>query len=126
MSVASRVAYERAENVGDIVGYDIRTEAQRLSTTRLLFCTTGILLRRFLSDRTLAGVSNVVVDEVHERTVETDFLLSILRELLAHRRELRVVLMSGPRIFWDCKPCSLGGPKLLLQLVGAGYLLKCC
>ncbi|KAI9912518.1 hypothetical protein PsorP6_006518 [Peronosclerospora sorghi] len=95
MGVASRVAYERAEDVGDVVGYHIRTDAQRSCTTRLLFCTTGILLRRFLSDRTLAGVSHVVVDEVHERTVETDFLLSILREVLVHRRDLRVVLMSA-------------------------------
>ncbi|KAI9913505.1 hypothetical protein PsorP6_005702 [Peronosclerospora sorghi] len=126
MGVASRVAYERAEDVADVVGYHIRTDAERSSTTRLLFCTKGILLRRFLSDRTLAGVSHVVVDEGHERTVETDFLLSILRDLLAHLRELRVVLMSGSRIIWYCKPRSLDGPKLLLQLVGAGYSLKCC
>ena len=63
--------------------------------TRLLFCTTGILLRRLLTDRTLAGVSHILVDEVHERNVETDFLLAILRQVLATRVDLKLILMSA-------------------------------
>lgn len=63
--------------------------------TRLLFCTTGILLRRLENDPELRSVSHIIVDEVHERSEESDFLLYILRELLPKRPDLRVVLMSA-------------------------------
>jgi ATP-dependent RNA helicase DHX57 len=59
-----------------------------------MFCTTGILLRRLMSDHTLDGVTHVIVDEVHERTVENDFLLILLRKLVK-QRDIRVVLMSA-------------------------------
>lgn len=49
------------------VGYKVRLEGMKGRDTRLLFCTTGILLRRLLVDRSLKGVSHVVVDEIHER-----------------------------------------------------------
>jgi len=89
--------------------------------THLLFCTTGILLRRLLADRKLKGVTHVIVDEIHERGMNegrilsfiesfsfrtflnihilaffvTDFLLIILKELLPHRPELKLILMSA-------------------------------
>jgi hypothetical protein len=75
MAVAERVASERGEKIGNTVGYSIRLESQVSKDTRLLFCTTGILLRRLQSDPDLTGVSHVVVDEVHERDVLSDFLL---------------------------------------------------
>lgn len=59
---------ERCENIGGTVGYQIRLESRTGPSTRLTFCTTGILLRRLTSDDTLAGVSHVIVDEV--RAVE--------------------------------------------------------
>ncbi|KAG7397023.1 ATPdependent RNA helicase [Phytophthora boehmeriae] len=95
IGVATRVAQERCEDIADIVGYQIRMDAKKSSNTRLLFCTTGVLLRRLLNDRQLLGVSHVIVDEVHERNVDTDFLLSILRDLLPQRPDLRVILMSA-------------------------------
>ena len=95
VGVADRVAQERAERVGDTVGYSIRLESVRSKRTRLLFCTTGVLLRRLQCDGDLAGVSAVFVDEVHERSVDSDFLIIILRNLLRRRRDLRVVLMSA-------------------------------
>lgn len=49
------------------MGYKVRLEGMKGRDTRLLFCTTGILLRRLLVDRTLRGVSHVIVDEIHER-----------------------------------------------------------
>ena len=103
MVCARRVAVERGEKVGHTVGYQIRLEAVRSQATvlsnfvsdaaltgccceqRLLFCTTGILLRRLESDPNLLGVSHVVVDEVHERSIDSDFLLIVLRELLRRR-----------------------------------------
>ena len=54
--------------------------------TRILFCTIGILLRRLEGDTDLGGVSHVVVDEVHERSLESDFLLMVLRDLMAKPR----------------------------------------
>ena len=86
ISVAERVAAERGERVGDTVGYAIRGESRAGSSTRLLFCTTGILLRRLESDPTLAGVTHVLVDEVHERSLESDFLLMALKKLLAKQQ----------------------------------------
>ena len=55
----------------------------------------GILLRRFLSDPELEGVSHVIVDEVHERSLDTDLLLLLLRDLLAKGSALKVILMSA-------------------------------
>jgi len=63
--------------------------------TRLLLCTTGVLLRRLQCDPDLASVSHVFVDEVHERDLNTDFLLIILKDLMQRRKSLRLVLMSA-------------------------------
>lgn len=71
IGVAERVADERAENVGNTIGYQIRLESKISSNTRLTFCTTGILLRRLELDPTLSNVSHVIVDEVHERSEES-------------------------------------------------------
>lgn len=95
MSVAERVAAERGEKIGESVGYKVRLEGMRGRDTRLLFCTTGILLRRLLVDRNLKGVTHVIVDEIHERGMNEDFLLIVLRELLPRRPELRLILMSA-------------------------------
>ncbi|KAK4350066.1 hypothetical protein RND71_029379 [Anisodus tanguticus] len=63
--------------------------------TRLLFCTTGILLRRLLVDRKLEGVTHIIVDEIHERGMNEDFLLIVLKDILPRRPELRLLLMSA-------------------------------
>nr|XP_020017570.1 putative ATP-dependent RNA helicase DHX57 isoform X3 [Castor canadensis] len=95
ISVAERVAKERAERVGQTVGYQIRLESVKSSATRLLYCTTGVLLRRLEGDSTLQGVTHVIVDEVHERTEESDFLLLVLKDILLQRPTLQVILMSA-------------------------------
>lgn len=95
MSVAERVAAERGEKLGESVGYKVRLEGMKGRDTRLLFCTTGILLRRLLVDRTLKGITHVIVDEIHERGMNEDFLLIVLKELLSHRPELKLILMSA-------------------------------
>jgi ATP-dependent RNA helicase DHX57 len=95
VSVAERVASERCEKVGDAVGYKIRLEAAAGPRTRLLYCTTGVALRRLAEDPALKGVSHVVVDEVHERSLDTDLLLALLRDVLPARPSLRLVLMSA-------------------------------
>lgn len=63
--------------IGSTVGYQIRLEAKRSAKTRLLFCTTGVVLRRLQDDPMLTGVSHIVVDEVHER----QYQVSVARAL---------------------------------------------
>ncbi|GAA5942994.1 uncharacterized protein JCM15063_006271 [Sporobolomyces koalae] len=124
ISVAERVAKERGQVLGDQVGYQVRFE-QKLPRKdgSIMFCTTGLFLRRLQSDldKTAAGegskegdsfldgVTHVAVDEVHERDVDTDLLLFVLRRLLHERRkigkkEIKVVLMSAtidPKLFTE-------------------------
>ncbi|KAL0425353.1 UNVERIFIED_CONTAM: DExH-box ATP-dependent RNA helicase DExH3 [Sesamum radiatum] len=95
MAVAERVAAERGEKIGESVGYKVRLEGMKGRDTRLLFCTTGILLRRLLVDRNLKGTTHVIVDEIHERGMNEDFLLIVLKDLLPRRPELRLILMSA-------------------------------
>ena len=98
MSVAERVAAERGEKIGKTVGYTIRLESKATTNTRLLFCTTGILLKRLEEDAMLQNITHVFVDEVHERSIESDFLLMVLRDMLPKRPQdtpLKVVLMSA-------------------------------
>ncbi|CAN8061438.1 unnamed protein product [Agarophyton chilense] len=95
MSVAERVASERCEAVGESVGYQVKLNSRRSAKTRLVFCTTGVLLRRLQSDPLLQSISHVIIDEVHERSSETDFLMLIIRDMLQLRPNLRVILMSA-------------------------------
>uniref|UniRef100_A0A452UC67 Putative ATP-dependent RNA helicase DHX57 n=1 Tax=Ursus maritimus TaxID=29073 RepID=A0A452UC67_URSMA len=95
ISVAERVAKERTERVGLTVGYQIRLESVKSSATRLLYCTTGVLLRRLEGDTALQGVTHIIVDEVHERTEESDFLLLVLKDIVLQRPTLQVILMSA-------------------------------
>ncbi|CAB1115817.1 unnamed protein product [Ectocarpus sp. CCAP 1310/34] len=95
IGVAERVAAERGEAVGGTVGYQIRLERRASEHTKLLFVTTGILLRRLQADPQLEGVTHVILDEVHERTVDSDFLIIILRDLVLQRKDLTLVLMSA-------------------------------
>ncbi|KIK99476.1 hypothetical protein PAXRUDRAFT_30490 [Paxillus rubicundulus Ve08.2h10] len=93
ISVAARVSAERADDGS--VGYAIRGESKRDKRTKLLFCTTGVLLRQLATGDDLGNVTHVVVDEVHERSVEGDFLLLELREIISRHKNLKVVLMSA-------------------------------
>ncbi|KAG6849981.1 hypothetical protein H0H93_002983 [Arthromyces matolae] len=93
ISVSARVSAERMEDGS--IGYAIRGESRQDERTKILFCTTGVVLRRLGSGDNLDGVSHIIVDEVHERSVDGDFLLLELKELLKRHPKLRVVLMSA-------------------------------
>jgi ATP-dependent RNA helicase DHX29 len=96
LSVAERVAEEMDERIGKHVGYQIRMEAKRSKDTKLMFCTTGVVLRRLQDDPDLKGITHVIVDECHERQWQIDFLLIALRRLLqTTRKDLKVILMSA-------------------------------
>ncbi len=93
---ARRVAAEMGETVGETVGYQVRFEEVSGPRTRLRFLTEGVLTRRLITDPELRGVGTVVLDEFHERHLETDLALALLRRLQKTRRpDLRLVVMSA-------------------------------
>lgn len=93
---ARRVAEERGEAVGETVGYQVRFEDVSSARTRLRFLTEGVLTRRLLTDPNLAGVGCVVLDEFHERHLQADVALALLRRVQrATRPDLKVVAMSA-------------------------------
>ncbi|MBS1857872.1 MAG: ATP-dependent helicase HrpB [Acidobacteria bacterium] len=90
------VARELGESVGGTVGYQVRFEEVAGPKTRLRFLTEGVLTRRLMSDRVLAGVNCVVLDEFHERHLEGDLALALLVRLQRTARpDLRIVVMSA-------------------------------
>lgn len=95
VSIAEHVAAERGELVGDTVGYQIRFDNQTTENTRLVYCTTAILLRRLHCDPLLSRIAVLIVDEVHERDLITEFLLLVVRARLRAMGGLRVILMSA-------------------------------
>ena len=107
------VAAERGESVGGTVGYQVRLEEVAGPRTRLRFLTEGVLTRRLLSDPTLARVAAVVLDEFHERHLEGDLALALLRRLQKTQRpDLRLVAMSATL---DAAPVAqyLGGARVI-------------
>lgn len=93
---ARRVASEQRWKLGQEIGYQFRFEREESAQTRLLFLTEGTFLRRLLSNPTLKGVGAVVLDEFHERHLQTDMALALLRHLQATERpDLKIVLMSA-------------------------------
>src|SRR5581483_925900 len=86
---ARRVASELGERVGETVGYQVRFEDVTSPRTRLRFLTEGVLTRRLLSDPKLRGVSTVVLDEFHERHLDTDLALALVKRL-----DQRIIVMS--------------------------------
>ncbi|PHH91374.1 hypothetical protein CDD83_735 [Cordyceps sp. RAO-2017] len=101
ISLARRVSEELGEKKGDLgtsrslVGYSIRLEANTTRETRLVYATTGIVMRMLEGSNDLREVTHLVLDEVHERSIDSDFLLIVLKRLLAQRKDLKVVLMSA-------------------------------
>jgi ATP-dependent helicase HrpB len=90
------VARERGERLGETVGYQVRFEEAAGPRTRLRFVTEGVLTRKLLSDPTLARTGCVVLDEFHERHLEGDLALALLRRLQQTRRpDLRLLVMSA-------------------------------
>lgn len=90
------VASELGERVGETVGYQVRFEDVSSPRTRLRFMTEGVLTRRLISDPTLQGVGCVVLDEFHERHLEGDLALALLRRLQrGPRPDLRLIVMSA-------------------------------
>ncbi|KXJ92133.1 ATP dependent RNA helicase [Microdochium bolleyi] len=118
ISLARRVSEELGEAKNDLgsprslVGFSIRLESNTSKETRLVYATTGIVMRMLEGSNELREITHLVLDEVHERSIDSDFLLIVLKKLMLRRKDLKVVLMSATV---DAKKFSdyLGGAPVL-------------
>ena len=128
VTVSERVAVERGERPGVSTGYAVRFESVLPRPHgSILFCTLGVLLRKL--EAGLRGISHLVVDEIHERDVDTDFLLLIIKDMVKAHPQLRVILMSATidpsifiKYFGDCPIVEVPGRTFPVQ----EYFLEDC
>jgi pre-mRNA-splicing factor ATP-dependent RNA helicase DHX15/PRP43 len=95
MSVAQRVAQEMDVELGEEVGYSIRFEEKSGPKTILKYMTDGMLLREAMTDHDLNRYSVLILDEAHERTLATDILMGLLKEVIKRRPDLKIIIMSA-------------------------------
>ncbi|CAG9568580.1 unnamed protein product [Danaus chrysippus] len=118
IGLAQRVADELGEKVGETVGYQVRLQSvpPRPPGGAILYCTSGVLLKRLQMNPGLEGCTHVFIDEAHERDVNTDITLLLLRRALDINRQLKVIVMSATldtgvftRYFDDCPVIQVPG-----------------
>ncbi|KAJ5637325.1 hypothetical protein N7490_007204 [Penicillium lividum] len=101
ISLARRVSEELGESKNDVgttrslVGFAVRLESKISSTTRLVYATTGVVVRMLERPDDFQDITHIVLDEVHERTIDSDFLLVVLRRLMQKRPDIKLILMSA-------------------------------
>ncbi|OXB43869.1 hypothetical protein B1J92_F07139g [Nakaseomyces glabratus] len=95
MSVAQRVAEEMDVKLGEEVGYSIRFENKTSNKTILKYMTDGMLLREAMEDHDLKRYSCIILDEAHERTLATDILMGLIKQVVLRRPDLKIIVMSA-------------------------------
>ncbi|EKV10433.1 Pre-mRNA splicing factor RNA helicase (Prp43), putative [Penicillium digitatum] len=95
MSVAQRVAAEMDVKLGEEVGYSIRFEDMTGPKTIMKYMTDGMLLREAMNDPNMSRYSTIILDEAHERTMATDILMGLLKEVVGRRPDLKIIIMSA-------------------------------
>ncbi|KAG4301955.1 hypothetical protein PCK1_001931 [Pneumocystis canis] len=95
MSVAKRVSEEMMVKLGTVVGYAIRFEDCTSSSTVIKYMTDGVLLRESLVDSDLGKYSCIIMDEAHERSLNTDILLGLIKSILTRRKDLKLIVTSA-------------------------------
>ncbi|KAG5799029.1 hypothetical protein H9Q69_001970 [Fusarium xylarioides] len=125
-SAAQRVADEMNVKLGEEVGYSIRLNNRTSKQTRLAYATDGILLHEAKSDPTFSNYACVILDEAHERTLNTDILMALLKKALLVRDDLKVIVMSSTletdkfvKYFADAKRFTVSGRSFPVEI---GYL----
>ncbi|KAI5171627.1 pre-mRNA-splicing factor ATP-dependent RNA helicase DHX15/PRP43 [Nematocida sp. LUAm3] len=95
ISIAKRVSQEMKATLGELVGYSVRFEEKVSENTMIRYVTDGTLLRDFIDDRLVNKYKVVIIDEVHERTINIDLLLGLVKDAIQERSDLKVVIMSA-------------------------------
>ncbi|MCK5250452.1 MAG: ATP-dependent RNA helicase, partial [Spirochaetaceae bacterium] len=104
VSVCRFIAKQMGSKVGSTVGYKMRFEDITGPETRLKIVTDGTLLQEMKGDRRLTKYSVLMIDEAHERTLNIDFILGLVKDILPHRPELKIIISSAtlnPKAFSD-------------------------
>lgn len=110
VTMANRISFERGEQTGQTVGFQIRLESKLSPKTLLLFCTNGVLVRTLISSKfVLDNISHIIIDEVHERDYQTDLLMLFFKEMKHEFPNIKFIFMSA----------SLDAKKL------SAYLFNC-
>uniref|UniRef100_A0A2P2L5I7 RNA helicase n=2 Tax=Rhizophora mucronata TaxID=61149 RepID=A0A2P2L5I7_RHIMU len=138
VSVARRVAQELGVRLGDEVGYAIRFEDRTSDLTRIKYLTDGVLLRESLSDSELSRYSVIILDEAHERSLNTDILLGLMKRLVKRRSSnLKVLITSATldgekvsKFFSECPIVNVPGKVYPVQILNVkerptSYLESC-
>jgi ATP-dependent helicase HrpA len=123
-TIAERIAEELGQEVGQTVGYQVRFTDQVGPDTRIKLMTDGILLNEMHRDRTLQKYDTIIIDEAHERSLNIDFLLGYLRQLLPRRPDLKLVITSAtidPQSFAEHFADADGTPAPIIEVSGRTY-----
>jgi ATP-dependent helicase HrpA len=123
-TIAERIAEELGQEVGETVGYQVRFTDRVGQDTRIKLMTDGILLNEMHRDRLLKKYDTIIIDEAHERSLNIDFLLGYLRQLLPKRPELKVIITSAtidPQSFAEHFASADGTPAPIVEVSGRTY-----
>jgi len=123
-TIAERIADELGSEVGDLVGYQVRFTDKVSESTRVKIMTDGILLNEIHRDRELRRYDTIIIDEAHERSLNIDFLLGYLKQLLPRRPDLRVIVTSAtidPESFARHFADASGEPAPVIEVSGRTY-----
>ena len=129
MEVSSRVAQEMGVKLGNEVGYSVRFENKTNDRTVIKYLTDGMLLREFLTEPDLASYSVMIIDEAHERSLHTDILLGLIKDVSRARDDLKIIISSATmdsekfsQYFDDAPILSVG--SLSVSLLDRGSSLQ--
>mmetsp|Transcript_9795 Transcript_9795/g.12843 ORF Transcript_9795/g.12843 Transcript_9795/m.12843 type:complete len:1251 (+) Transcript_9795:39-3791(+) len=124
MSVAKRVAEEFGTGLGQAVGYTIRFEDCTSPETVIKYMTDGMLMREYLADNDLSKYSAIMLDEAHERTIHTDVLFGLLKDLLKRRPEFHLIVTSATldaekfsNYFFECPIFTIPGRTFPVEIM---------
>ena len=116
MSIAKRVAEEYGCQLGQEVGYTVRFEDCTSPATKIKYMTDGMLMREYLADNNLSRYVAIMIDEAHERTINTDVLFGLLKNLLKQRQDFKLIVTSATldqekfsKYFFDCPIVPIPG-----------------
>ncbi|MEV0855226.1 ATP-dependent RNA helicase HrpA [Nocardia fluminea] len=123
-TVAERIAEELGTELGDVIGYTVRFTDQASDRTLVKLMTDGILLAEIQRDRMLRRYDTIIIDEAHERSLNIDFLLGYLKQLLPQRPDLKVIITSAtidPELFARHFADARGTPAPIVEVSGRSY-----